>query len=148
MTPQAAIADSGSAQRRAALCGVHAVRWRISPDALRAYAPAIVNGRGAELAAAELLVYLDPPRAILSLVSARGDRIEHALPLTPAAPQIVRDQSRGLLHIEIPGGLSLCVRSAGDRPASLLYARTSLLAALGLPGGVYDVPALVERERP
>lgn len=146
MTRQAAIVDSGTAQRRAVPRGVHAVRWRISPDALRAYAPAIVNGRAAELAAAELLVDLDPPRAVLVLVSARGERSEHALPFASAAPEIVRDEPRGLLHVEIPGELSLCVRLAGDQPATLVYAQTSLLAAIGLPGGVYDVPALVGRD--
>ncbi|MBX3407645.1 MAG: hypothetical protein KF869_12875 [Phycisphaeraceae bacterium] len=144
MTRQATIADSGPARQVAGACGVRGVRWRISPDALRAYAPAIVNGRSAELTAAELFIDLDPPRAVLVLISARGDRAEHALPLAAAAPEIVRDEPRGLLHIDLPGVLAMCLRANGDRRAALVYAHTPLLAAIGLPGGVYDVPVLVE----
>lgn len=125
------------------LCGVRGVRWRISPDALRAYAPAIVNGRSAELAAAELRIELDPPRAALSLTYSRGDRVEHALPIACEAPVITRDEARDLVHIELSGALSLCLQASGHSAGAIIYAQTPLLAAIGLPGGVYDVPTPV-----
>lgn len=123
------------------LCGVRAVRWAISPDALRAYAPAVLNGHASELAAAELRIELDPPRAALVLTYSRGDRAEHALPIAGGEPTTTRDESRGLLHIEVPGAVSLCLRMRGDVAGQIVYAQTPLLAAIGLPGGVYDVPA-------
>lgn len=122
---------------------VRAVRWTISPDALRAYAPAIVNGHASELAAAELRVELHPPRAALVLTYARGDRAEHALPLGPDAPVIERDEARGLTHVELAGAVALCLRTGPDGAPEIVYAQTPLLAAIGLPGGVYDVPSIL-----
>lgn len=122
--------------------GVRAVVWAISPDALRAYAPAIVNGHGAELVSAELRIDLSPARAALVLVSRRGERLEHILPIPAGASSVTADPSRGLAHVEIPGALTLCARTRGDGSAEIVYAQTPLLAALGLPGGVYEVPGL------
>jgi len=52
------------------------------------------------------------------------------------------DPAFGLLHLEARGVVAATLRehapSNGGSPYSLLYARTSVLAELGLPGGRYE----------
>lgn len=125
---------------------VRGIRWFISPDALRMYAPAMLNGHAALVSAAELVITLLAPageaRAALNLRYGQAERAEHELPLPESRMVITRDETGSMEHIEIAGVLSLTLRR-GDGPPRLLYASSPLLAAIGLPGGVYDVPELI-----
>ncbi len=49
-----------------------------------------------------------------------------------------------MLHIDIPNLLMLSL-AKGERQCTLLYARTSVLAELGLPGGRYESATLALR---
>jgi len=133
-----------SAPPPAASIALRGVRWFISPDALRLYAPAMLNGHAAQVREAELVIELtgESPRALLRLCYGPSDRADHALPLPAAGVAITRDEAASMEHIEIPGVISLTI--ARDRGAPrLIYAHSPLLAAIGLPGGVYDVPELL-----
>jgi hypothetical protein len=127
---------------------VAGVRWLISPDALRMYAPAMLNGHAAQVSEAELIIALqqrsEPAKATLTLRYGETERAEHTLPLPAASASITRDDARSFVHIEIPGIVSMTIR-CGDHSAAptLIYAHSPLLAAIGLPGGVYDVPELL-----
>lgn len=127
---------------------VAGVRWLISPDALRMYAPAMLNGHAAQVSGAELIIALlqgsEPAKATLMLRYGGAERAEHTLPLPIASASITRDDARAMVHIEIPGIVSMTIHSS-DRAAAprLIYAHSPLLAAIGLPGGVYDVPELL-----
>lgn len=140
MTRQASIPTTHSAANTA----IRGVRWLISPDALRLYAPAMLNGHAAQVSGAELIIELagEAPRALLRLRYGAADWAEHALPLPAAGAKNLLDAARGLRHIEIPGVLSMTLR-ADAAAIRLIYAHSPLLAAIGLPGGVYDVPELL-----
>lgn len=123
---------------------IRGVRWYISPDALRLYAPAMLNGHAAQVSAAELIIEFisGSPRAMLRLCYGPADCAEHALPVPSAHAECMHDEACGLRHIEIEGVLSLTFRADVSEP-KLIYAHSPLLAAIGLPGGVYDVPELL-----
>jgi hypothetical protein len=59
--------------------------------------------------------------------------------LREGAPQVrwIRDEARGLVHIEAPSLLSATIAVEGDS-STLLYARTDLLGEFGLAGGRYE----------
>lgn len=140
MTRHAAI----SAPHTAPSAALRGVRWFISPDALRLYAPAMLNGHAAQVREAELIIDLtdNSPRALLRLCYGPSDRADHALPIPAAAVAITPDESGTMEHIEIPGVISLTIGRNRGEP-KLIYAHSPLLAAIGLPGGVYDVPELL-----
>lgn len=125
---------------------VRGVRWFISPDALRMYAPAMLNGHAAQVSAAELVIWMPPGagrvRASLNLRYGASERAEHELPLPESRIAVTRDETGAMEHIEIAGVLNLTLRR-GDGSPRLIYASSPLLAAIGLPGGVYDVPELL-----
>ena len=143
MTPLNSIsATRAAAGQPAVAC---AVRWAINPDALRMYAPAMLNGHAAQVSDAELVVSLNGQNrasATLRLVYGREDRAEHALSIPAADAMLMRDEEWGLVHIEVAGVLSVTLKADGFA-YGLVYASSPLLSAIGLPGGVYDVPELV-----
>ena len=55
-------------------------------------------------------------------------------------PLWIEDDS--MLHVDLPGLLTVSIRRREGRD-ELLYARTSVLSQLGLPGGRYEPPTLV-----
>lgn len=128
----------------AATVALRGVRWIISPDALRLYAPAMLNGHAEQVRDAELVIDLagPTPRATLRLCYGASDHAEHALPLPAARPSTSRDESGSMEHIEIPGVVRLTIGHDRGEPR-LIYAHSPLLASIGLPGGVYDVPELL-----
>jgi len=138
----------------AAAIAIRGVSWTISPDALRMYAPAMLNGRAAQVSEATLTIEFDGsdwgewggvPRATLRLCYGSEEDVDHTLPLPLGAQaSITRDEAVGFEHVEIPGVLSMSLRTrdAGGT-GRLLYAHSPLLGAIGLPGGVYDVPQLL-----
>lgn len=132
---------------------IRGVRWIISPDALRMYAPAMLNGHAAQVSVAELVITIRSgegrPRASLLLMYGASERTEHELPLPDSRIAIIREETGGggeggaMEHIDIPGVLSLTLRRSQGELPRLIYAGSPLLAAIGLPGGVYDVPELL-----
>lgn len=92
-------------------------------------------GRAAE-ARAEMVNPQTGARAVLAVVAPSRDDLAG-----PVRCTVEQD----LHHIEIDGLLSATLRirpGGGDGPASVqvLYARTTLLAQLGIPGGRYEAP--------
>ncbi len=145
MTRHATISGSRQGVHRAG--GVQAVRWSISPEALRMYAPAMLNGHAAQVSDAELVIEIDAAsrsaRATLRLRYGASDVAEHALPLPAgSSASVLCDEQSALEHVEIPGVVSLTLRRDNGSPR-LVYAHSPLLGAIGLPGGVYDVPELL-----
>lgn len=55
----------------------------------------------------------------------------------------IHDARAGLEHLEVEGLLWLTLRNAGDCPPTLLFARTTLLTRLSIPGGRYAAPRLL-----
>ncbi len=116
------------------------LRWSISPLAARNAGLAHAHDEASLLL--EIDVHEDRP--IEARLVRAGDStpvpIEHA-----SAPRIVRDEA-GLFHIDIPGVLSATwsEQSHGGSAGPFirqrtLYARTSVLASLGLGGGRYEL---------
>lgn len=62
--------------------------------------------------------------------------------LIRAQPGPLWIEDGSMLHVDLPGLLMLSIRRHRGRD-ELLYARTSLLSQLGLPGGRYQPPTLV-----
>lgn len=56
-------------------------------------------------------------------------------------------EDASMLHVDIPGLLTLSFRNE-QRPKALLYARTSVLTDLGLPGGRYESATLAHDNEP
>ena len=151
------LADIPGIETHAPTAVLRGVVWTISPDALRMYAPAMLNGHAAQVSEATLTIEFDGsgvgewggwggiPRATLRLCYGSGERAEHALPLPlNAQVSIMRDEAVGFEHVEISGVLSMSLRLCdGGVPGALVYAHSPLLGAIGLPGGVYDVPRLL-----
>ena len=128
-----------------------AVRWEISPAALRTAGGepcrSVLEGR-AELPVSAWLEWETrdgDSRAALTVHFAGGER-RSAVIVSGAAVREweTNEGKRGLeiRHVEVPGSLRLTVRSDGSS-IELLYVWTGLLAdVLGLRGGVYDAPTL------
>lgn len=71
-----------------------------------------------------------------------GPRTERTL-VADAAASAMLDVASGLAHVDVPGCLSATLRlPAGASAGVLVYARTSLLGSLGVPGGRADRPDL------
>ncbi len=59
-----------------------------------------------------------------------------------ARPEPLWIEDDSMLHVDLPGLLMVSIRRREGRD-ELLYARTSVLSQLGLPGGRYEPPTLV-----
>ncbi|MBC7834393.1 MAG: hypothetical protein H7Y88_04740 [Phycisphaerales bacterium] len=66
------------------------------------------------------------------------------LVMGPAPLAIEQGEPSSLTHLFAPGILTATLRApeTPQAPWSLVYAATSLLQALGIPGGTYDPPRL------
>lgn len=95
--------------------------------------------RTGEGGAATLAVTVDAQAAVATLIC------EGCEPVVVAQGGPVRLERAGALeHIDVPGVLSLTLRVSGG-VAELLYARTPLLEALGVPGGCAERPEIQAR---
>jgi hypothetical protein len=111
------------------------VRWRVSRRALGAHAP----GGGSRLI--ELAVQvdgLDAPGAARArvLVTDPASRDARVVEIFDGVAAEVIPDVRSQVHVECPGVLHATI-APGDTPDSwrLVYARTPVLDALGVPGG-------------
>lgn len=112
------------------------VSWDVAGDAIRGTLEWRIRDTAPDDAAAIIAAAIwrphdGPPRTLASLTAAPDD-----------AAAIERStDSRGLEHFDIPGLLTLTFRRApGGDSARVLYARTPLLATLGVRGGRVDHP--------
>lgn len=83
-------------------------------------------------------ILLDEGRAAASLIDASG--VHPLRELGADELRITRDEALGLLHADAPPLLALTLTHR-DGALEPLFARTSLLAMLEIPGGRYDVRA-------
>lgn len=101
------------------------VRWSVARTA---------RGGGG---AAELTVTVDDRRVVAELRGVDGAEL-----VGEGGP--VRIERVGEMeHVDVPGVVSLSVRRGADGVAELLYARTPLLEAIGVPGGCAERPEMV-----
>lgn len=137
-------------------CRCVTVRWEISraaihasrPDLVPAEVPVAVSGAPVLLEWRVDLHETGTVTAHASLFDPTCDRMTPLLSTSSSlyslgeGPTWIEDGS--MLHIDIPGLLKLSFRSSEGNGA-LLYARTNVLADLGLPGGRYESPTLAHR---
>jgi hypothetical protein len=113
------------------------LRWSLSRPA--AAAATLVEDQAGPAPALE--VRLPWGGACAGRVSARlidGDRTERLALEAAAGGAWTLDDATGLRHLDLPGLLRITARAAA-KGVEVLYARTELLAGLGLPGGRYDL---------
>jgi hypothetical protein len=122
------------------LHGELAFRWRISGDAIRARRPDLDLGAGDAVLCIRLHLEeqaqsrrISAARATLESTRAVTCPIEHA----DTTGAWWRDDP--LIHVDVQGLVAATLRAG--RPDKLLYARTPLMEALGLPPGVYQPDA-------
>jgi hypothetical protein len=118
-------------------------RWVIDPAAA-VRAGLCESGAGlvelilcVDVCGAEATAGIRPVRAVLR-VGAR----ERSLEWPAGRCACAADRASGLVHVDIEGWLNATVRGEGE----VLYARTPLLARLGLPGGRYEGEGSASRE--
>lgn len=130
--------------------------WEISRAALAAIRPDLVSS--VDSAAAVLLEWR-VERHATGTVTAQASLVDPACNqttplLSTTTPLFARGceptwiEEGSMLHIDLPDLLMLSVRigeRVGNRNSALLYARTSLLAELGLPGGRYESATLAHQ---
>lgn len=121
------------------------IRWEISAEALRTCAlPQIVamNGQAARINGGRLEWSISGETAAASLILDVGED-DLTCPLIHSCPiHRAGGADSPFEHLEVPGHLVACLARGGSA-SPILYARTPLLdRLLGLPGGVYDSPAL------
>lgn len=121
------------------------IRWEISAEALRTCAlPQIVamNGQAARINGGRLEWSITSTTAAARLILDIGED-DLSYPLFQACPvRHAADPAATLDHLEVPGQLIACIDRDQDA-GPVVYARTPVLERLlGLPGGVYDSPAL------
>jgi hypothetical protein len=105
--------------------------WTIAPEALpKPYA----DSRPAAAALHIELSESHPPRATLQLTAPGGRTQSINIPLPNAHTTFTLDDETSLLHADAPGIAS--ITAEGD---TLLFARTPLLANLGIAGGRYEL---------
>lgn len=112
------------------------VRWRVLRRAVQDVAPAgedpmvelrvSVQGLGAK------------PRASVTIVDPRSGRSRDPLAPGDAAAEVIPD-IRGEVHIEVPGWLHATIAPDDGGRWRLIYARSPVLASLGIPGGRAEV---------
>ena len=145
-------------------CRYVAVRWEISRAAIHATRPDLVSAGlneaslvGASTAPVllEWRVDLHESGAVAAHASLFDPTCNRIAPLLSTSSSLFA-QGQGptwieeglMLHVDIPGLLMLSFRTGDrldDRKGGLLYARTSVLADLGLPGGRYESATLAHR---
>ncbi len=128
------------------------IAWDMTCEALasapQAIRDSIVHGH-ARAATARLLALIDlsqPDGPSVSIRVERGDAVAGASVLVAnmAAAHILRDDSVGLVHLDAAADglhLNVTLRSCRDG-VTLLYARSSVFEALGVPGGRVEPPLL------
>jgi hypothetical protein len=115
------------------------LRWRISGDAIRALRPDLDVGEGD--AALCIRVTLDErarPRRVCASRATLESAHAVACPIEHAQGPGAWWRDDPMIHIDVQGLVCATIRARQGEPAKLLYARTPLLAAIGLPPGVYD----------
>jgi len=116
------------------------VCWMISRAALAAARPQLRVRDGGGPIVLELFASPLEGRWFCEATLVDGGRRDR-VPLAGAEPGAwSRDAETGLEHLEIPAVLHATYRR-GERGVRLLYARTPLLTALGIPGGRYELIA-------
>jgi hypothetical protein len=111
-------------------------RWTIAPEALpKPYA----NSRPHAAALHIELSESHPPRATLQLTAPGGRTQSINIPLPSAHTTFTLDDQTSLLHADAPGVASLTAEGN-----TLLFARTPLLANLGIAGGRYELHHTLE----
>lgn len=120
------------------------VEWVIAIEALRAarpdltYSPSI----GPHARAALLTWTISPGGEANATIDVDGEPLDFTLVPPGLGADVTVDETTRTLHIRVPGLLELVLdRSSDEHDATgagrLLYARSSLLSAIGLPGGSY-----------
>lgn len=111
-----------------------ALRWTISPDAARA---AGLSSSPGDAPAIELVV---PWTGDVRAAAAEFIDGKHRRELTVPPATAEWTSNDGMHHLDLPGVLTLSVRAKGAG-VEVVYARTPLLAALGIPGGCAEFAA-------
>jgi hypothetical protein len=117
-------------------------RWSISPVAA-AEAGLCPPGTRAVALELELKIVRSRGTARAAPASAEIVRDGHGSPigLPPATGAAITDPETGVMHVDIDGFIHATLRGRCE----VLYARTPLLARLGLPGGRYECEGLASR---
>ncbi len=108
------------------------LRWAIAPRAAKQAGLVTTEAARPPCLEIELNEGRPPIARILVAPHAREIPIESA-----AIVRVHRDAS-GFLHIDLPGLLSATWEERAPGPR-VIYARTELLARLGIPGGRYEI---------
>ena len=129
---------------------VVAVTWEIARSAVRSIRPDLV---AANTSVAPIVLEWRVQRRASGRIEGEARLVDphlnrsHVLASTRSSafldrpgPLWIEDDS--MLHVDLPGLLMLSIRRRPGRD-ELLYARTSVLSQLGLPGGRYEPPTLV-----
>lgn len=132
------------------------MRWEISRAALAASRPDLVSS--VDSAAAVLLewrVDLHATGSVTAHASLFDPTCNHTTPLLSTSSSLLAGgceptwiQDGSMLHVDLPNLLMLSIRigeRVGKGIGALLYARTSLLADLGLSGGRYESATLAHQ---
>jgi hypothetical protein len=119
------------------------IRWSLSRTALVNASHAHSFGPGDDPLVLECV--LETSEAELFRVAAElrdscGQRLPIAVPSMALASRgtWLRDPAADLEHIDVPGFIALTFRRGAAGTAGVLYARTPLLAFIGVPGGRYQ----------
>jgi hypothetical protein len=123
-----------------------ALWWEVLADAPGL--EAMLTG-GATPTTVRIVLFIEGSIARAFLEFRRG---EHAPPETitlgdalPVTMDAIRSEE--LVHLEIPGVLRASVLAGPGAEPRVVYARTTLLEALGLRGGMYDRPGAAWERR-
>lgn len=123
------------------------IRWKLSPRAVAATSAsaALLNGHAAQLRGAalewRLALTSSDVRGSCSLVLTLRDGTTDTLPILENVPVTV-STTPGYQHLDAPGRLAITLRAS---TRTLIFARTTVLQnPLGLPGGVYESPAITD----
>jgi hypothetical protein len=110
-------------------------RWSVSPGAAAQAGLCTPGAREVSLVlAVEIQRGTGPGRATAVSAALVRDGLASPVEFAGASGTAVGDPETGVLHIDIDGFLHATLRE----PDAVLYARTPLLARLGLPGGRYE----------
>lgn len=114
------------------------VRWLISRSAVATARPDLVRRDSGEPVVLEMLAAAADGRWACEAALVDGGRRDEIPVSASESGAWSRDAETGLEHLEVPGVLHATYRRAGGG-VRLLYVRTPLLAALGIPGGRYEL---------
>lgn len=111
------------------------LRWSLSRPA--ALAAGLVKGDG-DIPLLEVALPWDVPTVTTIAAAVIDGERRREMALEPVAPgHWIVDEANGLRHLDLPGLVRVSMRWT-DGAVQVLYARTEVLARLGLPGGRYD----------